>query len=281
MAQTGYRASEPVPGSVVRGLGADGAEMRGEAVTVRRCVDVGGPATSAPLPSRSEPRSLPPVALSEPTMGRIIPMPCVVAGSAPASSARPLAADGGAPASTVRLMAREPSLPSRVEPEASVEPAVEPLPQSAVDVMAETEREVSFVSARLVITAPARRARPEPELPVVMVRPSLVLPPEQLAHVDRNALLMLTPPDVTDFCVPERAVKPSAPTMPPLTTRTVPLSVLSARTMQVPVLEPTARREPARAFVALGWLVLLALAFAAGLLATTAIVVHMIPTSCR
>jgi hypothetical protein len=138
------------------------------------------------------------------------------------------------------------------------------------------------VTSQLVIMAPARRAPPEPQLPVVMVRPSLVLPPEHLAHSDGNSLLMLAPPDVTEFCVPQRAVNPSAPTLPRLSTRTVPLSVFSARTMPVPVLEPASRasKAPVRALVATGWLVVLVVAFAAGLLLTTAFVVSMSPTSC-
>lgn len=340
----GHGSSQEAPSSVIRGIG-DEAKSTGviarkvtsEAVSVRRCVDIGGPLPSpAPPPlqpvavpepiiatpvavqriAMPEPNPAPPVAVQrlavsepsvapspsvqraapEPVLGRLIPMPCLVAGTKPSTPRReeadvppssatlvieeaarsaPLAANE---ISTLLSFESQPFTPQPLE-----SPPLESQVPSTIDPMAQTQPEIPFVSAQLVIMAPARRARPEPELPGVMVRPSLVLTPEQLAHDDTSALMMLTPPDVAGFCMPPRTSDPSAPTLPPLSTRTVPLSVLSARTMPVPVLEPIAatRKTSSRIIAALGLCVVLVFAFVAGLLVTTAVVVTIAPTSCR
>jgi hypothetical protein len=311
-----------------------------EAVSVRRCVEIGGPVAS-PVPPMVAPRAalsaapvavqavVPLVATPEPfvqratplpfvqrvaappappaaplpAIGRLIPMPCLVAGAAasgprreavtPPSGATFVTAEAArsVPLALIESTPFAP-LPSSPFESATLESAVLESPASAplesevpstIDPIAETEPEIPYVTAQLVVSTPARRARPEPDLPGVMVRPSLVLAPEQLAHDDTSSLLMLSPPSVAEFCVPPRTNDPNAPTMPRLTTRTVPLSVFSARTVPVPVHElvsPT-RKTSSRLIATLGLCVVLVFAFVAGLLVTTAVVVTIDPTSCR
>ena len=292
MAQMGCVSSERVPSSVVRVIGDEATttgviarSVASETVTVRRCVDVGGP---APMPLLPEPVPAQRRAEPQPSLGRLIPMPCLVAGGAPGPvRSEPVAIPRSEPVEPPRsatfTVAEAPRSAPAAVTESTPVSTLEPLPPSSIDVMAQTEPEIPFVTAQLVVSAPARRARPEPELPGVIVRPSLVLTAEQLAHDDTSSLLMLTPPSVTEFCLPPRANDPSAPTMPRLSTRTVPLSVFSARTMPVPVLEPSAepRKTSTRLVAALGLCVVLVFAFVAGLLVTTAVVVSIDPTSCR
>lgn len=300
-----------MPASVVRAVGAAESVTRVEAVTVRRCVDIGGPvlassAVSAP-PAPVEPAAPPRTAPPEPiVVGRLIPMPCLVAGPAlagatnPSPASRPPAASSPAPSSPAASSAAPDSnvrhaaagsAARDIAPESVTQPvAYAPPPPGSTAPAGES---IPFVTAELVIMAPARRARPEPQLPVVMVRPSLVLPPEQLAHHDANALLMLTAPDVADFCVPQRAVSQSASTLPPLSGRTGPLPVaartgplpLSPRTGPLPELErergSDAALEVVQGIAPWGWAVVLIAAFAVGILVTSAIIVNLSPTSCR
>lgn len=321
MAQMGYQSREAVPASVVRGVGGAGWAARGEAVAVRRCVDIGGATASAPVtrPAVRVPAAPLPVVVappipvepqaarttsSEPAGGRLIPMPCLVAGGSatgPAST-RPATVDPAlvspalmsaaavspVPESSTRPIASALSAPDAV-PHSSTQPvAYAPPPPSSIEPTLPAAEAIPFVSAQLVVMAPARRARPEPQLPVVMVRPSLVLTSEQLAHDEPSALLMLAPPDVADFCVTQRSVNPSAPTLPPLSTRTVPLPQLRTRTVPLPQLASSPELEPApeplelaRGMAPWALVIVLVAAFAVGLLVTTALVVTFSPTSCR
>jgi hypothetical protein len=123
-----------------------------------------------------------------------------------------------------------------------------------------------------VIEAPARRVRPQPEPAVVLVAPPHELLPEQLVHDDTRALLMLTPPSIVDFCLPPAPSRASAPTLPPRTPRV-------QRTRE-PAAPSDAAHEVERAAWPWRWLLVLVVAFALGLLTTTAIVVNASPTSC-